>query len=462
MPYITMPYIICDLPNLEEQTILAAIEACPKSETSLRFARDTLRGKTATELQPLFKALPTQVTEVDLSSNRLAQVEDLEQAIASLPRQVSILDLSDNGLATVAELEQGIRVMSAIPDTVCSINLSHNGLSRLGLDEVRRFFEAIKPSIQSIHLKGEQLGQKGFHLASFLKLLPQSLTSLDIGFNDLGEMNVDHFIAALKAIPEGVKLLDLKGHFPLRFKRQELVKIMQNLPRHIHSLDVSGNHLSHIYSVDELQLIIEAIPDHLKSLDLRYNALGNQASNDLKKVFKTFPDTLRSVNLRSNGFDTKSKEDLNSIYNNLPKYVHLNAILDNYLEKREKICGYNDQPLEYFYYNFFNCFHKTFSLTEKRNAILALKSVINGNDVDLTPYIPALENGSLGQALQEFTAYCHTKNWIPKDITTVKGFVQYLPIAVATDDTFDARLDEIVADARASVQRRHAHPQMVR
>jgi hypothetical protein len=453
-----MTYYINNLQNLEQNTIKAAILECPALETSLRFGRDVLRNKTSDELIELFASIPEHITDLNLSSNDLVNVDGLERAIAAIPSTVKAIDLSSNGLARREQRERVTRAITALPRTISDVDLSQNGLGQLSTSQARDFFQHLPETIKSLHLKLDNLGQKKAHLAPFLKTLPAHLSAVDLSANGLGAMNADHFIEALKALPQGVKLLDLRGHYPLGFSARDLIKIIKNIPVHITALDISGDHLLQTYSAADISNIIQAIPEHIKSIELKGNGLGGKPTQLLIDIFSQFPDTLRSVNLSGNSFHTKSTEDLNSIHNAFPKYVHLNAILDSYLEKRENIRDYNGQTKQYFCFNFFSCVHKSFSFTEKKNAILALKSVINGEHVDLTDHLPALKNGTLGKALQRFIQSTHAEEIVYYRPTTmsITAFVAALPAAVARDNQSDASLVSILSGGDASAKERIA------
>lgn len=452
-----MTYYINNLENLNQTTIKAAILECPALETSLRFGRNILRNKTSDELIELFASIPQHITDLNISSNELVNVNGLERAIAAIPSTVRAIDLSSNGLERPEQRERVKRAIAALPRTISDVDLSQNGLGRFSIPDARDFFQHLPETIKSLHLKQDNLGQKGAHLATFLKTLPAHLSAIDLSTNGLGQMNADHFIKALKALPQGVKLLDLRGHYPLGFSATDLIKIIKNIPVHITALDISGDHLLQTYPADIIE-IIKAIPEHIKSIELRGNGLGGKPTELLIDIFSQFPDTLRSVNLSGNSFHTKSTEDLNIIHNAFPQYVHLNAILDSYLEKRENVRDDNGQTKQYFCFNFFSCFHKTFSFTEKKNAIIALKSVINGEGVDLTDHLPALENGTLGKALQRFIQSTHAEKIVHNRPTTmsITAFVTELPTSVARDDLDVARLVSILTGGDASAKERIA------
>ncbi|MGC1183272.1 hypothetical protein [Legionella sp.] len=79
---------------------------------------------------------------------------------------------------------------------------------------------------------------------------------------------------------------------------------------------------------------------------------------------------------------------------------------------------------EYFYGSFLSIFQKSF--TQKKDAVNALKSALNGEKVDLSEHLSTLRNGNLGKELRVFIKSGRGKALVGKDVTTVSGFVQAL------------------------------------
>lgn len=115
-----------------------------------------------------------------------------------------------------------------------------------------------------------------------------------------------------------------------------------------------------------------------------------------------------------------------ALANNLKKLkkYDVNYILDSYLEERTAVKNSFETTKEYFYGNFFSAFQKSF--TQKKDAVNALKSALQGNNVDLIEHLSTLRNGHLGNELRAFVKSGMGNTLVGNEVTTVSDFIQAL------------------------------------
>lgn len=106
------------------------------------------------------------------------------------------------------------------------------------------------------------------------------------------------------------------------------------------------------------------------------------------------------------------------------KKYDLRCLLDSYLTARTAVVDSSGRTQDYFYGSFFAVFQKSF--TQKRLAIIALKSALNGDNIDMSEHLPTLRNGNLGKELRAFIKLGLANVLVKKEVNTVSDFVQAL------------------------------------
>ncbi|MGC1181419.1 hypothetical protein, partial [Legionella sp.] len=105
------------------------------------------------------------------------------------------------------------------------------------------------------------------------------------------------------------------------------------------------------------------------------------------------------------------------------KKYDINYLVDNYIKERTAVRDSSGVTKEYFHGSFFSHFQKSF--TQKRNAVNALKSALNGKNIDLNEHLSTLRNGNLGKVLRAFIQSGMGDTLVGK-ATTVSDFVKAL------------------------------------
>ena len=106
------------------------------------------------------------------------------------------------------------------------------------------------------------------------------------------------------------------------------------------------------------------------------------------------------------------------------KKYDINYLLDSYLKEKIAVTDSFGRTKEYFHGSFFSAFQKSF--TKKREAVNALKSALEGNNIDLSEHLSILRNGNLGKELRAFVKSGMGNALVGKEVITVSDFVQAL------------------------------------
>lgn len=118
----------------------------------------------------------------------------------------------------------------------------------------------------------------------------------------------------------------------------------------------------------------------------------------------------------------------------VPAHKPLIAILDEYLNRRSAVKDDKNRTRDYLHCRFFSCFQKSYS--QKQQAVIALKSVLNGDtNVSLLPHLATLRNGQLGKTVRAFIKAGHANHIVSTPVNTVREFVRALqnrPVAPST------------------------------
>ncbi len=102
------------------------------------------------------------------------------------------------------------------------------------------------------------------------------------------------------------------------------------------------------------------------------------------------------------------------------KKYDINYLLDSYLKERTEMT-HSGVTKEYLHRSVPSFFQKSF--TQKKAAVDALKSALEGKDVNLSEHSSTLRNGTLGKELRAFIKSGMGSNLVGKEVTTVSDFV---------------------------------------
>jgi hypothetical protein len=195
------------------------------------------------------------------------------------------------------------------------------------------------------------------------------------------------------------------------------------------------------YPADELQRILHAVTsislEDAMTMVKAFQKQSEKARAHHLKPAPCFRDLLNLAKQKARGLlpsytpkepciPAPAPDEGNMPQGDLTGKDALIALLDSYLKEREAIKDASGtKTKEYFYGSFFSAFQKSF--TQKKEAVLALKSALNGDPVDLKPHLSVLRNGRLGKELRAFIkkrradALC-----ADKEVQTIRAFVAAL------------------------------------
>jgi hypothetical protein len=238
-------------------SLLLDLEELPIDVDALDFYLNDLFCLTQEKLEQLVLTLPKHIKYINLRNNHLGI--KLLPFISLLPVSVTHLDIAHNQLIQLS-VDDYTQLIQNIPKHITS----------LGMDEqdIRLAFPFFNEQIETLYLTGMyQLKNYSYKRSKLLSKIPSTVLSIFLD-DDLWILQPQN-ILDFKIIPESVK------HFYASFESLPLAKILemiQTIPSHVEQL-----------SLDLTQDL---------SLEL------NQYSNDEKiQYFLSFPETIQTVTI---------------------------------------------------------------------------------------------------------------------------------------------------------------------
>lgn len=381
--------------------------------TSFNLSSQGLGGTTGQQLAMGLGAISSEVKILNLRDNNLTEHtdEDLSVAFANLPAGLVRLDLSGNGFDRKTKAEQDI-IFSKLSNRRLIVLLDNgNYYSTMKPKDhsvkdqafVDSLLSASKESIQllaehsasqtSFDLSVQCLGLlHGFEVAEYIAAISDSVTSLDLSFNDFSRL-VDNDLAIAFAPLQGknVTSLDLSGN---GFTSEQQDKVLRMLPPSIQvnfnfvpmsdeevdalvarvlsgldsdlSVDVSpivdessdSEVFMHEYedsaagrsispginsdrscelgddeiSIDEsFADILESVRESTSSVDLSCKDLGDMSDSEQEELLSSINDSVRSVDLSANGLYKKNSATVAASLQHIKPHLELLNFSDNNL-----------------------------------------------------------------------------------------------------------------------------------
>lgn len=182
------------LGRLEKKLVVGALEEWAYSQPQIRtlgLRKNELGNFASKDLSEILTALPECISSLDLGNNALGNYscKDLSEILAALPERISCLDLGYNDLfKSFVHTEAFLR---AIPTQVTSLNLAGNDFAIFTAAEVLKFLAAIPPHVTRLDLSNTLLGrvlkQDAVSLEKLFLAVPPHITHLNLGSNKLSE-----------------------------------------------------------------------------------------------------------------------------------------------------------------------------------------------------------------------------------------------------------------------------------
>ena len=142
------------------------------------------------------------------------------------------------------------------------------GLVNLRGAELTQAFASIPATVTSLNLGDNDLGNKTVaELAEAFASIPATVTSLDLGFNNLGNKTVAELAQAFAGIPATVTSLGL-GANNLRNKTgAELAQAFASIPATVTSLGLGSNNLRNKTGAEQINILL-SLPASIISVNL--------------------------------------------------------------------------------------------------------------------------------------------------------------------------------------------------
>ena len=194
-----------------------------------------------------------------------------------------------------------------LPWSLTSLDLCGDGVlcggavlrwkSREGLVGIMK---ALPIGLKRLNLSGDWFhGKPVAELVLIMKAMPLGLTSLSFGDNALCGRSSLEVAMILKALPIGLKSLEFGRDWLSGKTTAEVMRILEVLPAELTNLNLSRSGLGK-KSLAELVEILKLLPKGLTSLNLSCNELGEKSTEELVRLLKLLPPGLKHLDLSEN------------------------------------------------------------------------------------------------------------------------------------------------------------------
>ena len=273
----------------------------------------------------------------------------VETAINSIAD--SITEISLHGRFDITPIEVWVQLVSRIPSSVTALKLE---VLRFNADQLTAILKVIPSSVTSLNLSGQGLGayRTGHEIENILSAIPLSITTLNLSNNNLCFTN-EVLTQTFKFIPSSVRELDLshnqlngtRGPHSIKVTHAQLVQNFRDIPRFITTLNLSGNHLGAAMPVQILVEAFRAIPLSVTALDLSDNELWfivDGSDSDLLHlakpelialVLQAIPTSIIKLNLSRNQLNYMTSSQLADVFKALPISVTILDLSENDLDR---------------------------------------------------------------------------------------------------------------------------------
>ena len=258
---------------------------------------------------------------------------EIEKLAAKIVFKETKIDLSSKnfGKLSGAELAQTITVAFATAgNPVTTLHLGYNNLGNLPGADLAKALSAIPTSVKDLFLSGNNLSKKtDEELVEIFAAIPPSITYLDLWDNGLSDEQVDTIIKALPSNVESIinkigEFIDIKAY------------LVEKPP--ITKIDLSSQKFGKLSGAELAQTITAAFAtagNPVTTLHLGYNNLGNLPGADLAKALSAIPTSVKDLFLSGNNLSKKTDEELVEIFAAIPPSITYLDLWDNGLSDEQ-------------------------------------------------------------------------------------------------------------------------------
>lgn len=224
--------------------------AIPDGVTTLHLRGHGLGDRSSDYLTNFFSSIPRSVTTLDLSTNFLLtsaiSSNDMAEAFMLLPNRLTTINLGSNCGACRQAADYLIKIITAIPTSVTTLDLSNTIAFYRPKSELIKVFSAIPVNVTTLNLRANSLHKLAYHssgdtLAKVFMAMPRNVTTLDLSCNAPDDNADDYLAKVFAAIPEHINTIILS-------KKQDIEKLSE---KNIISLGKALPHVIKIHVVDE-------------------------------------------------------------------------------------------------------------------------------------------------------------------------------------------------------------------
>lgn len=167
-------------------------------------------------------------------------------------------------------------------------------------------FAAIPETVTTLDISYNRLGQDhpGENLALAISALPLTVTELSLNLNKMNLLQATGLGLVLQAFSGTT--LHLENNDLGQLSGEALSSAFTHMAPNVTQLNLSDNHLD-ILKTTDLQSTYSSIPVTVTYLDLSWNNLGNFPNKDLALIFASIPKGVKTLNFNGNNLEDRTE-----------------------------------------------------------------------------------------------------------------------------------------------------------
>jgi hypothetical protein len=269
---------------------------------------------------------PFQVRHTEI----ISASSDLALSLATIPTETDLLILRGDNLGS-KPLGDLVHLMQTITAQLKSLNLGFNNLGEL-LEGLSTLFTVLPDSLKSLSLTHNNLWKlNGNALALSFAKVNENISSLNLASNDLGSKTSNEIIQLLSVI-RTVSTLNLSFNKLNKLPCNELSLVIASVPPSVRKLILNGNDLCG-KPIAEITQVLASIPPTVISLGFNDLDLLFLTNADQASILSAIPITVTSLALGimwSEENDTPI--DIVSLIRLIPANISALGLMSNHLD----------------------------------------------------------------------------------------------------------------------------------
>lgn len=325
-----MKFQLIDLNTKSLEQLRSIFSSIPQNEIMIEIVGIFFQGFFASSLvTQALSYLPRHVHKVTFSGAYYMETHTEKQYIGPSYTKVSERSMNEKYYKTHLTYSYHLGNMlkifiSSLPQSVNSLSLKFklNPEASRYEDKITKEFKAIfnnmPKNITILDWSETQIPNSNENMASVLQTIPQTVTTLKIGYLDLRCMNKKERNKLYYATGRGLTSLILSNSEIIPSVWDNTFNLsFDGLSDNLRSLALNRNNLG-IKSLEMLEILFKQFPLNLIQLDLSTNALSKIGANDLAFLFTLLSEHLTHIDLGDNELLHMSLEDLITTLSGIP------------------------------------------------------------------------------------------------------------------------------------------------